>query len=306
MLTASRSSLQSELIRLLDRFTGTDGAHTPYDPSIILYRNSAASGSVPTVYEPSLCIIAQGSKRVFLGSSSYLYKPSDYLLISLDLPMSGQVLEASAEKPYLALQIKLDMTLINDLIMAEDVAGVANTEESSESLALSVEPLPTELLDAVVRLMSLIEHPRDAAMLMPLVQREIGYRLLSSNHGARLRRIAYSESHTHRIARSIDWIKHNYCSRMAVNELARIAHMSPSGFHAHFKAVTAMTPLQYQKQLRLHEARRLLLSQDLDATTVSHKVGYESPSQFNREYSRMFGAPPVRDLQRLRVNFVPV
>jgi AraC-like DNA-binding protein len=294
----------SRLAALIEKSTGLDGMHsTPLAP-LVLYRSSRPSEPIPTIYEPSLCIVAQGRKLIMNGSDTYYYSPSEYLLVSVALPRTGQVVEATPSKPYLALQLKFDHSQINEA-MLKDVPDATGEEPENQSSAFGLNPMSEDLMQAIIRLMQLLEKPRDAAVLFPLIRSEILYRLLTGAQGHRLRQIAHSSSHTYRIARAIDWLKRNYTENLRIAEVAQIAHMSPSGFHQHFKAVTAMTPLQFQKQLRLQEARRLLLSEDLDATTVSHRVGYESPSQFSREYSRLFGAPPLRDITQLRGSFVP-
>ncbi|RYG68981.1 AraC family transcriptional regulator, partial [bacterium] len=202
-----------------------------------------------------------------------------------------------------ALQLKFDHAQINEALLGDIPVG-HEKESEDQSSAFGLNPMPEDLLEAVIRLMQLLDRPRDAAVLFPLLRSEILYRLLTGGQGHRLRQIGLNSSYAVRIARAIDWLKHNYTENLRIPEMAHIAHMSPSGFHHHFKAVTAMTPLQYQKQLRLQEARRMLLSEDVDAATASYRVGYESPSQFSREYSRLFGAPPLRDIARLRGSLV--
>jgi AraC-like DNA-binding protein len=225
------------------------------------------------------------------------YDQAHYLLVSVDLPIVGRVIEATPEAPYLALRLDLDPRQIGALIME---AGLSAPGNDQLGRGLVVSRIDTHLLDAVVRLLRLLESPQDIRMLAPLALREILYRLLTGEQGARLRQIALANSQAQRIAKAVNWIKHNYAQPLRIETIAREVHMSPSALHHHFKAITAMSPLQYQKQLRLHEARRLLLGEVLDAATASYRVGYESPSQFSREYSRLFGAPPLRDIARLR------
>jgi AraC-like DNA-binding protein len=294
----------SRLATLIEKFTRIDGMHTTPLSSLVLYRSSKPSEPIPTIYEPSLCIVAQGRKLIMNGSDTCFYSPSEYLLVSVALPRTGQVVEATPAKPYLALQLKFDHSQINEAMLSGLPSATGGECEDSSS-AFGLNPMSEDLQEAVIRLMQLLEKPHDIATLFPLVRSEILYRLLTGAQGHRLRQIAQSSSHTYRIARAIDWLKRHYTENLRIAEVAQIAHMSPSGFHHHFKAVTAMTPLQFQKQLRLQEARRLLLSEDLDAATVSHRVGYESPSQFSREYRRLFGAPPLRDITQLRGSFVP-
>jgi AraC-like DNA-binding protein len=294
----------ARLAALIEKFTGQDGTHSTTLSPLVLYRSSFPSEPIPTIYEPSLCIVAQGRKQIMNWGKTFYYSPNEYLLVSVDLPRTGQVVEATPSKPYLALQLKFDHAQINETLLSNFPALEGDGSEKQPS-ALDVNPLPAELLEAVIRLVQLLENPRDAAVLFPLIRSEILFRLLTGAQGQFLRQIGRSSSHTHRIARAIDWLKRNYTESLRIAEIAHIAHMSPSGFHHHFKAVTAMTPLQFQKQLRLQEARRLLLSEDIDAATACYRVGYESPSQFSREYSRLFGDPPLRDIAKVKGSFAP-
>jgi len=290
-----------ELAGLIGRIVEQDGAHPTAVPGLTLYRASAKTEAASTVYEPSLCIVAQGRKRVMLGGEVYAYDPAQYLLVSVDLPLAGKVIEATEAEPYLGLRIALDLGGVGEL-MAE--AGPAPDGEPP-GRGLSVSPLDPPLLDAVVRLIALHETPRDVAVVAPLVQREIAYRLLTGAQGARLRQMACEGGRARRVARAIDWIRSRYAEPFRIEDVARAAHMSPSTLHQHFKAVTAMSPLQYQKQLRLQEARRLMLAEGLDAAAAGYRVGYESASQFSREYRRAFGEPPRRDLSRLQASGTP-
>lgn len=300
---AEIESKQRELAALIERFSGVDGYHSTSIASLDLIRASGPSEQTVMIYEPSLCIIAQGCKQVWLGNTSHIYSPSHYLLVSVDLPITGQVIEATASNPYLAIRIGIDPLQVGEILTQGRLPALDEgivSEQGRLGNALAVSPLAPTLLDSVIRVMHLLESPHDVPVMFPLLTREILYRLLTGAQGNQLRQIAVSNSQTHRIALAIDWLKRNYTHSIRIEDVARVAHMSPSGFHHHFKTVTAMTPLQYQKQLRLQEARRLMLSEDVDAATVSHRVGYESASQFSREYSRLFGAPPLRDITRLR------
>ncbi|WP_422924076.1 AraC family transcriptional regulator N-terminal domain-containing protein [Singulisphaera sp. PoT] len=286
-----------EMAGIIERHTREDGIHATSIAPLTLFRLSNLSDPVQVVYEPALCIVAQGSKRVLLADEVYRYDPAHYLLVSVDLPVAGQVIEATPELPYLSLRIDLDLGMIGELL--GDVEPVDAPGRASKR-GLVVNPVEPGLLDAVVRLLRLLDDPRDVKVLGPLVLREISYRLLIGEQGLRLRQIAAEDGQAMRIARAIRWIKGNFDRPLRIEVLAREVHMSASALHHHFKAVTAMSPLQYQKQLRLQEARRLMLSEDLDASAAGYRVGYESASQFSREYRRLFGVPPRRDLLSLR------
>jgi AraC-like DNA-binding protein len=239
--------------------------------------------------------VAQGTKQVVLGSETLEYDPANYLITSVDLPVVCQVVRATRHIPYLALSVTLDVRQI-----AELMSELPEPPPAPPGRGMSIGRLSAPLFDAVLRLVNLLETPTDIPVLWPLIEREILFRLLSSDQGAWLRHIAMTGSRTHQIARAIDWLKTHYAEPLKIENLARISHMSPSSLHHHFKMVTTMSPLQYQKQLRLQEARRLMLSESVDAALAAHRVGYESPSQFSREYRRLFGAPPIRDIAQLR------
>ncbi len=286
-----------ELARLIARFAPTDGVHETAIPRVKVVRLSQPSEPMHGLHEPALCIIAQGAKQVILGDQIYRYDAAHCLVVSLDLPVIGQVIEATPDEPYLCVKLELDPAAIGALMLeAPPLAG----PEPSSGPGLTVSPMTPVLRDAVIRLTGLLESPADIAVLAPLVEREILYRLLTGEQASRLRQIAVAESKLQQVNRAIAWIKRNYRSPFSVEIVAAEARMSPSALHQHFKAVTAMSPLQYQKQLRLQEARRLILAKAHDAASAGFQVGYESPSQFSREYSRLFGAPPLRDVARLR------
>lgn len=286
-----------ELAALIERFTGQDGSHQTAITPLCLFRASNPSEPVHSVYEPALCLVAQGAKEVLLADELYRYDQANYLLVAVDLPIVGQVVEAQPEVPYLSLRLNLDPREINALIIE---AGIPAPTNPGSGRGLTVSRIEPQLLDAVVRMVRLLETPQDIRLLMPLIMREILYRLLTGEQSTQLRQIALANSQAQRIAKVINWLKFNYDKPLRIENIAREVNMSPSALHHHFKAVTAMSPLQYQKQIRLQEARRLMLSEALDAATASFNVGYESPSQFSREYSRLFGAPPQRDIARLR------
>jgi AraC-like DNA-binding protein len=245
----------------------------------------------------AFCVIAQGSKEVFLGDSRYQYDPAHYLLATAELPIVTHILEASPDRPYLSLRLALDPTLVGS-VMVE--TGHVSSRSHTNMRAISVSPLDTNLLDAVVRLVRLLDTPAQVSFLLPLIAREIVYRLLIGEQGDRLRHIALQGDHTHRIARAIERLRKEFDQPLQVDDMAQELGMSASSFHHHFKAVTAMSPLQFQKQIRLQEARRLMLGEGLNAASAGHRVGYNDASHFNREYKRHFGLPPLRDVERLR------
>ena len=260
-------------------------------------RSSFPSECVHSVSIPAFCAIAQGSKEVLLGCDRYQYDPMHYLLATVELPIASQILEASKAQPYLSLRLDLDPTLVGS-VMVE--AGYLSSRNRAEVKAIDVSPLDVNLLDAVVRLVRLIDFPGEAHVLAPLIKREIIYRLLMGEQSSRLCHIAVLGGYTHHIARALDRLRKDFNQPLRIESIARELGMSVSSFHHHFKSVTAMSPLQFQKQLRLQEARRLMLGQSLDATTAAYRVGYDDASHFNREYKRLFGAPPMRDVERLR------
>jgi AraC-like DNA-binding protein len=264
-----------------------------------LHFNRTSSPAQPchSVSIPAFCVIAQGSKEVLMGDNRYQYDPMHYLLATVELPIVSQILEASKEKPYLSLRLDLDPTLVGS-VMVE--AGYPSSRSRAEVKAIDVSPLDANLLDAVVRLVRLLDSPAEVHVLAPLIKREIIYRLLMGEQGNRLRQIAVLGGYTHHIARAVERLRKDFNQSLRIEDIARELGMSVSGFHHHFKSVTAMSPLQFQKQLRLQEARRLMLGQNLDATSAAYQVGYDDASHFNREYKRLFGAPPMRDVERLR------
>ena len=284
------------LIGLLKRHAKIDGSHTTCVEGLALHRRSAPSLPTNVVYEPSFCLVAQGAKYVTFGGREYRYDAERYLLITADLPATAQVVEATTKVPYLALSLRL-----HPLEVGELVAQLGAEMEHAPTRALAVSPFDSGLLASVIRLVSLLDNPRDTRVLAPLMYREITYRLLVGAQGPILRQLVSGAGYGQRITHVLRWLKTHYAEPLHVERLAREARMSPSALHRHFKAVTTMSPLQYQKLLRLHEARRLMLGEALDAAEASFKVGYESASQFSREYRRLFGAPPRRDIESLRV-----
>jgi AraC-like DNA-binding protein len=291
----------AKLASAIERHTTADGPYDTAVPALRLSRFSAPSDVAALVYEPSLCVVARGSKEVLLGDETFRLNPAQLLLVSVDLPVTARVVEASPSRPYLAVRIALDPAVVGELLA--DRMAAPPLGPSARGLAVTpVEPL---LLDPVCRLVTLLDSPPDIGPLAPLILREITYRVLSGPQGARLRQIASAGAPAQRIALAIRWLKDHFADPLRVDFLARHVSMSPSAFHLHFKNVTGMSPLQYQKRLRLQEARRLMLGEGLDAAEAAYRVGYESPSQFSREYRRMFGAPPRQDVAALKSEAQP-
>lgn len=284
-----------DLAAIIEQNSSGDGIHNTAVPGMRCLRFSETQMATPTVYTASLCVIVQGAKKVLLEDEIYRYTPSEFLAISVDLPLIGQVTEATSAKPYLCLQLDINAVQLSELIPQVNIKA-----DPAPERGLFVGKTDPALLDSVLRLARLLDTPGDIPMLAPMAFREIYYRLLKGEHGRRIAQIGVADSYTHRIARVLETIKTEFARSIRVEELAEMANMSASSFHQHFKAVTAMSPLQYQKRLRLMEARRLLLADESDAATAAYRVGYESPSQFSREYARMFGAPPMRDVMTLR------
>lgn len=252
----------------------------------------------PTSYmlAPSVCLIGQGKKRLFLGEDTFVYDAERFLITSVDLPVISQIIEATEEAPYLGLTLELDLKAVARMIL-EHAPLAVRTPPAREGIAVG--RAPATLRGAIERLLDLLDQPDDIPVLAPLIMQEIYYRLLTGEQGPRLRRIVSAESHSYQIARAIEWLKANFNKPLRVEDLAERAGLSPSAFHGHFRALTSMSPLQFQKRMRLNEARRLMLTEHLDASAAAFEVGYESPSQFSREYSRHFGAPPARDIRAL-------
>ena len=289
---ASRDELAERIARHLPSDGSLEAA-----PGVFLYRFSSPTGPFYGVTDPSFCVIAQGGKEVLLGKERYRYDEGHYLLVSVGLPVVGSVVEASLDRPYLAVRIVLDPGMVTPVLIE---AGVLASQMDDGVKAIAVSRLDASLLDAVVRLIRLLDARGDYGVLAPLVVREIAYRLTHGEQAGRLRQIAVLSGRAHRIARAIELLRKDYRKPLRVADLARQAGMSVSSFHHDFKAVTAMSPLQFQKQLRLQEARRLLLAGDVDAARAGYRVGYEEASHFSREYKKLFGEPPIRDVERLR------
>ena len=284
---------------LIDRIAGAVPANGTIEvfPDFRLSRASSPSEPVQSVYEPSFCFVAQGGKRALLGGEIFRYDPEHYMIYTVDLPLTFQVAEASTERPYLGFQLDLEQALVASVIME---SGLRIKKGDASAKAMNVSSVDADLLDAVVRLVRLVETPAERKVLAPLIIREIIYRLLSGGQGARLSHILASGGDTRRISKAIGHLREHFDEQLKMDEIARELGMSVSGFHHHFKSVTSMSPLQFQKHLRLQEARRLMLGEDMDAASAGFRVGYEDPSHFSREYKRHFGAPPHGDIASLR------
>ena len=287
---------RNELVTRLAGLQHEDGNAEPIE-GLHVYRASQPTSKVRGVSRPSLCAIAQGSKEIYLGTSRYRYDAQHYLLTTVELPITGQVVEASREHPYLAMRLELEPSMVSS-VMVE--AGLQPPRGPGDAKALVVSALETDLLDALVRLVRLAETPDQARVLVPLVKREIVFRLLMGEQGHRLRHLPTLGNNSHLIAQAIARLRKDFDQPLRIEVVARELGMSSSGFHHHFKAITDMSPLQFQKELRLQEARRLMLGESLDAASAAFRVGYHDTSQFSREYKRHFGQPPTRDIEQLR------
>ena len=296
-MSESSNTLQIELVNYIGRYSPHDGSHPTVIPALFFNRQSVIAGPVYGVFKPSLCIVVQGAKDVWLAQERFRYSPADYLVASMSVPVMAQVAEATPAQPYLSLKLEFTPQQILDVLSHSETRR-AQRKNSSQAIFVSrVEPA---LLDAVLRLVRLLDTPADIPFLVPLITKEILYRILQGQHGERLEQIAVEGSYTYQIKAVIERLIHRYDQAFRIEDLAEMANMSVSSLHRHFKEVTAMSPLQFQKQLRLQEARRLLLSESADAADVAFRVGYESPSQFSREYSRMFNFPPKEDIRRIK------
>ena len=259
--------------------------------------STTATDVIHCIYEPSLGIVVQGAKRTVVGDRVFEYGEGDFVVASVDLPIASRITRASPDRPYLACGLTLQPAAIASLLL--EAPGI--DELAATPCGMGVHPAPTELLEATVRLLRLLDNPRDALVLRPLIEREILWRLLCGPQGGRVRQIGLADSRLAQVSHAIRHLRQHYAEAVSIDELARLAAMSVSSFHRHFRAVTAMTPIQFQKQIRLQEARTRLLADADDVAAVGFAVGYDSASQFSREYSRMFGAPPGRDVARLRL-----
>ncbi len=285
------------LAETLARHAPADGTYPSLLPGVSLLRSSTPTMPMPVVYEPTLCIVAQGRKRAVLGATAFIYDAASYLIASVDLPVMGSVIEASAERPYLCLRLDLDMTALGEFAIRYPAT---RPEAEGLPVGIALNRTTPALLDAATRLAGLLDTPDDIGALAPLTIREILYRLLTGDSGATIRQMARADSRLNQVARAIVWMRTHFREACPIEELAEKAGMSRSTFHAHFKAVTSMSPLEFRTHLRMHEAQRLMVGDAMDAASAGFSVGYGSPSQFSRDYTRIFGMPPARHADRLR------
>lgn len=296
---------KNELARLVAQNVTEDGVHATHIPRLNLIRVSQPTEPLHIMHEPAFCIIAQGKKQVLLNDDVYLYDKDTYMVVSVALPVIGQVIEAEPETPYLGIQLTLDAANLNGLAVETGLDKTFADRAEVAHPGISLSTATPEVLDAATRLLRLLTEPQDVAVLAPLLEREILYRLLTGAAAPQLRQIALADSKLQQVSHAISWIKENYRKPFRADAVASEVRMSLSAFYYHFKAVTSMSPLQYQKKLRLQEARRLLLDASSDAATVGFNVGYDSTSQFSREYRRLFGEPPHRDSMKIRASQQP-
>ncbi len=287
---------REELKERIAQAVPEDGVVEPLK-GIFLRRSSSPTQPFHAVSEPSFCVIAQGNKEIVVGEERFRYDPAHYLLNTVELPIVSHVIEASRAQPYLSFRLNLDPVLVGSVLVE---AEQSTPQGNADVRAIHVSSLDAGLLDATLRLVRLLDSAVEARVLLPLITREIVFRLLMGEQGGRLRHLVARGGCADRIARAVERIRDNFDQPLRIDHLARELGMSASGLHHHFKTVTAMTPLQFQKQLRLQEARRLLLGEDIDAASAGYRVGYEDAAHFNREYKRLFGLPPLRDVGRLR------
>lgn len=293
---------RSQLAARIATLIGTQGCRELNVPGLTIYRYTAPTEAISSNYQPSMTLVAQGKKQAGLGHTTFIYDPSHFLLTSLEMPVTSRVIEASLDRPYLCVRLAFDMAMVRELLARD---GIAPTVRNEGALAMTTGRTSGQLIDAFVRLLELQDAPDDIPFLGDLLGREIVYRVLQSAEGERLRSIATLGEHSHRTANVVAWINQNYAKPLRLEQLAEVAAMGQSTLHRHFRALTDMTPLQYQKRLRLQAARTLMLMDGLDAASAAFEVGYESASQFNREYSRLFGRSPVRDVKALRAPALP-
>jgi AraC-like DNA-binding protein len=267
-------------------------------PGLRLYRRSATTACASAAYEPSLVVFVQGQKRINVGKMIHICDGSNFLLTSVDLPVVSQVVAATPKIPLLGLVLKLEMPLVREILAQHEFP---KREGSADARAMAIGVTSSDILAPCIRLVNLLDAPQDIPFLASLIQREIIYRLLCSPQGKHLRAIATLGEQSHRTSKAVEWLRMNYTKHLRVEELASMARMGVSTLHHRFRSLTAMSPLQYQKNLRLHVARERMLTDGLDAASAAFEVGYESASQFSREYSRFFGQPPMRDVKSRRL-----
>lgn len=296
--TPALAETPTELARKIAVHAPSAGEHPTAIAGLLLFRRTKPTPCYRATYEPSLTVFAQGRKRINLGGTEYLCTASSFLLSSIDLPVESQILEASEQTPMLSMWLRLDMTMVREILSREELP---EPDIAPQQRGLAVGQATPGLLAACVRLIDLLDTPEDAPFLSHLIQREMIYRILRTPQGARLRAIATNGDLGNRTARAIAWLRANYAKPLHMQDLAEVARTGVSTLHHQFRALTAMSPLQYQKQLRLQTARQRMLMEGIDATSAAYEVGYESVSQFSREYSRFFGQPPMRDIKSMRL-----
>ncbi|MBC3765484.1 AraC family transcriptional regulator N-terminal domain-containing protein [Neptunicella marina] len=299
-MNASLIPLQQSLIPIIDRWSAGHLDYATAIPGLNLFRRETPLPPAFCLIKPSVVLVVQGDKQMYAGDKTYPYDITRFLITSLELPAKSETLSASAEKPCLGLNLELDKRLITEMVAHGEVPSKSDVTEG----CVGTGRVTDKLLESFQRLVSLLDEPEAVSALLPGVMREIHYRLLTSDQGSRLRQIASVEGQGYKIAKAIDWLCLHFSEPLSIDALSSQVQMSTTTFHSHFRRLTSMTPLQYQKWLRLNEAKRLMLNDDLDAASAGYKVGYESPSQFNREYSRLFGVSPRRDVEMLRTQLV--
>lgn len=290
------------LADLIGRHGPSDGIHETLIPGVKLLRASSPTMPMPVIYAPTLCLVAQGTKRAALGATTYHYDPAQFLVASVELPIMGSVIKASASRPYLCLQLDLDSAELSDLAIRYPSSA---TDEVTIPAGLTLNKTTPQLLDAAIRLVGLLDTPHDIDALAPLTIREILYRLLTGPGNGVIRHMAQGDSRLNHIARAIVWIRTHFRGPCRIEDAAEVAGMSRSTFHHHFKTVTTMSPIEFRTHLRMQEARRLMVSDAADAASAGFQVGYESPSQFSRDYARIFGIPPARHASQTRRRIAP-
>ena len=293
----AREALRQQLLQPVLASISATGVNDSQVPGLRLFRSDAPTSATPTIYQPTLCLLLQGSKQLLIGEEQLTYSELQYLLVPVLLPVSGKIVKASSQAPYLGLSIDLDLRELTELVID---LGDKVPRQRTPARGISVGDADADILSVFQRILQLLLQPADIAVLYPLLKRELLYRLLLSPLGSQLREFTLLDSQSNRISKVIELLRERYNQPLRIKELADVAHLSESALFQAFKAVTSMSPLQFQKQLRLNEARRIMVHEGIEAATASYKVGYESPSQFSREYSRLFGAPPKADVARFR------
>ena len=299
MKKTSGAEYAKSLLATALRYCNEEGIHPTDLPELRVIRRDKATEASPGMYTPLVCLVLQGEKRVWSGKKIYRYNPANYLVSCLDMPATVQVVKASAEEPYVGLTLELQPSVVYEILQETSPSDLQTAEPGG---GFFVEKVTVELAEAFARLLKTLENKRDVKVLAPSIIKEIHYRLMNSRYGTKIRQLGVVGSKTQRISKVLEHLRKDYATPLRVTDLASMANMSPSAFHLHFRQVTSMSPLQYQKQIRLQEARRLLSIETIDAASVAYQVGYESPSQFSREYRRLFGQPPMRDVAQLRMS----